>query len=289
MLIFKMTLKQDFVRCVKLWLIMIFCCIIVFMAEFTWGDLPKSQVEVQLITEYVAQQIEAHEADPEAHLGAGESLQTHRQNEVIDHPAQSVVPDKLFGGDIVIKTQFESLDPWSIVGSITNGDWLGLQATVEYGSVNTSRATSAIYANGYLFDDSSDMYFETQAIWQGSNNHINASVGFTLSHNSSDQGFGFQIRDGALYAHVKRNATVNDLLLSGIGIGTSHFYSAHFSFADQKVYFKVDGVLVATLNVPTGGSWQDDRTPTFYANVTQSNDGTWYYAYLYTWRKVLTS
>lgn len=64
------------------------------MAEFTWGDLPKSQIDNQLITEAIDLAISNHEADPTAHLGDGESLQQHKSNETIDHPQASVVPDK---------------------------------------------------------------------------------------------------------------------------------------------------------------------------------------------------
>lgn len=59
-----------------------------------WGDLPESQVSSRLITQAITDAINAHEADPEAHLGAGESLEQHKTNGMIDHPAMSIVPDK---------------------------------------------------------------------------------------------------------------------------------------------------------------------------------------------------
>jgi len=69
--------------------------ILLYMSEFTWGDLPKNQIDPQLITEAITEAINAHESDPEAHLGAGESLEMHRQNEILDHPASSIVADKI--------------------------------------------------------------------------------------------------------------------------------------------------------------------------------------------------
>ncbi len=75
-------------------LAIIIVCIIAYMAEFTWGDLPKNQIDPQLITEAIDAAIEAHNNDPEAHLGAGQSLEQHKSNEMIDHPASSIVPDK---------------------------------------------------------------------------------------------------------------------------------------------------------------------------------------------------
>lgn len=68
--------------------------IIAYMANLVWGDLAKSQVDPQLITEAISEAIANHEADPTAHLGDGESLEQHKANEVLDHPQQSVVMDK---------------------------------------------------------------------------------------------------------------------------------------------------------------------------------------------------
>jgi len=64
------------------------------MSTEVWGNLPKSQDDPELIEGAINRLISAHEADPDAHLGPGESLETHRQNEVLDHPAQSVLADK---------------------------------------------------------------------------------------------------------------------------------------------------------------------------------------------------
>lgn len=64
------------------------------MGLFNWGALPKAQDNAQTIDEAIGAAIVAHESDPTAHLGDGESLQQHKNNEVIDHPAFSIVPDK---------------------------------------------------------------------------------------------------------------------------------------------------------------------------------------------------
>lgn len=61
-----------------------------------WENLPKNPLEPQRISEAIDAAVEAHSADPEAHLAEGASVEMHRQNEIIDHPAESVVNDKLF-------------------------------------------------------------------------------------------------------------------------------------------------------------------------------------------------
>lgn len=86
---FIMNYKYKFV----LFLIIIFV-IIYIMGLFTWSSLPKDQTDNQTISEAITEAIIAHEEDPTAHLGAGESLEQHKSNDVIDHLAGSIVPDK---------------------------------------------------------------------------------------------------------------------------------------------------------------------------------------------------
>jgi len=61
----------------------------------TWGLLPKSQTDDELIEQAIVRLVTEHNEDESAHLGTGQSLQSHKASEVIDHVAQSIVSDKL--------------------------------------------------------------------------------------------------------------------------------------------------------------------------------------------------
>lgn len=78
---------------------LLFCAIMYFMADFTWGSLEKSQTDSTTIDEAIDAKITAHNNDPDAHLGDGQSLQSHRASEIIDHLAESIVPDKSNSGN----------------------------------------------------------------------------------------------------------------------------------------------------------------------------------------------
>ena len=78
----------------RLFYFILICGIIVGIMIPTWGSSPKAQDDPTTIDEAINAAIVAHEADPTAHLGDGESLQQHKNNEVIDHPAFSIVADK---------------------------------------------------------------------------------------------------------------------------------------------------------------------------------------------------
>lgn len=95
----------------KILLFTVFFGIVFFMDMPPWGDLPKSQVDPQLITQAIDAAIAAHEADPTAHLGDGESLQQHKSNDVVDHPAMSIVPDKFSVGNTFLSLPVLPPDP----------------------------------------------------------------------------------------------------------------------------------------------------------------------------------
>lgn len=96
------------------------------MAITTWENLPKNPLDPTVISEAIQEGIDAHEADPEAHLGAGESLETHRDNEVIDHPAESVVNDKVYQN---ARRYIAIVDPYN------EDDFDTLASAIEYAAV----------------------------------------------------------------------------------------------------------------------------------------------------------
>lgn len=245
-----------------------------------WGDLPKSQIDPQLITEYVSQAIAAHEADPEAHLGSGESLEQHKSNPVVDHPVGSILADKQSLSEWIFNTVFESIDAWSATGEANVGDLSGLQLYVEYGPVNASGISSNPNFVPDFFNSDFDMMFQTLGRWQGSNLHLNGYFGFLNNSTSGTDGFGFQLRDGALYAHVRCGTTTVDQLLSGVDITLPHIYRAQYTESLNSIDFYIDGAVVFSTTRPTGTTWNDDRGPALKMTLTQSNDGIFYFGSL---------
>jgi len=88
------------------------------MATDVWGQLAKAQDDATTIDEAVATAIAEHEADSESHLGTGESLQSHRATEIIDHAVGSVLADKMSYTEGIYETIFESLDQWYKLGTV---------------------------------------------------------------------------------------------------------------------------------------------------------------------------
>lgn len=84
-----------------------------------WGLLPKAQDDPQTITEAIASAIAAHEADPEAHLGEDESLEAHRANDTLDHPAGSALSDKWTMSELEFTTVFENLSIFGLTNDVS--------------------------------------------------------------------------------------------------------------------------------------------------------------------------
>lgn len=60
-----------------------------------WGGMAKSADSTQTIEQAIEQAISAHNADPDAHAGAGESIDVHRGDYPLDHPYGTVTPPHL--------------------------------------------------------------------------------------------------------------------------------------------------------------------------------------------------
>ena len=225
----------------------LFCAIIIIMGLFNWGALPKAQDDPQTIIEAVNEAIATHESDPTAHLGDGESLEQHKTNEIIDHPALSVLADKITKDNVIFDTNFSSLANISKTGTANLGTLDGVILNVAPGgSSNSNLIIESAYFDD-LFDYAKKIYFETRARFTEGVS-VNGTIGLVSNYTTTSVGFGFQIRSGVLYAYSGYASAHAETKLSSVDIYTQHFYSAQYDPSTGYVYFYVDGVLVATLS-----------------------------------------
>lgn len=90
------------------------------MTTVNWGLLQKSAVDNETVEGAINRLIAVHESDPTAHLGTGESLEAHKSDSIIDHPAGSVLSDKKQNTQLEISTSFESYSGWTKSGTTTD-------------------------------------------------------------------------------------------------------------------------------------------------------------------------
>lgn len=228
------------------------------MSTEVWGNLPKALDDATTIDQAIAAAIAAHEADSEAHLGAGESLETHRSYDILDHPQGSVVGDKQGSNELVVTTNFDSVDSWSIQGNVT-GVFPGVEIHPIFDDGPRSRIVSAGLGkpgDPYLFD--------REIVFQANLNIEDmiadclvffgvTSSGYSPSSAPNTIGIYFRCDGTDLFAGVGNfsgTATEEDL---GVDFTDFHTYRAHYVPDDENVYFYVDGVLAATIAIPGSG------------------------------------
>jgi len=246
---------------ILLFLLVLFIIDIILVAmDFTWGETPKSQTDNQKISEAIAEAISAHEADPEAHLGEGESLQQHKSNEVIDHPALSVVADKFSGSQTLVSVPLNDLDNYNQNGVTVTNPGITLTTT----SVNNSDSAIAPADPG----PSHNLYWTSDFLIQFMARFFNCTYGQTNFEFSlgvgdailagANSGFGFRYISGVLKAYVYKSGTFTYSSLSSLDLSFYHVYRAWYNNIDQMVYFYIDGVLVASIAKPSSPPPADD-------------------------------
>lgn len=248
------------------------------MSVETWGLMPKSQVSGQKIEERVAEMIQDHEQDPDAHLDEGEALSSHRASEIIDHRAESIVQDKLikaFFEPFIIHGSFQSLDAFYYTASYVELSLDGLEvftaATTNHRAFLEARASSP-FSLDYSENPRLDM-----PVQLSHSTNILSFWGMGDLEGYFDEYFcGFKYSSGTLYARMySTNVGVDRLLeITGIDCTQYHVYSVAYKAGFGALYY-VDNVLVATIEYT---DLDGETTTPYYADIktlTNSNRFMW--------------
>lgn len=249
------------------------------MSNLTWGDLLKSQADDETIEEAIARIIAEHNDDETSHLDTGQSLQSHKAAEIIDHLAQSIVVDKMeqnFFNKIIISGNFQSLD--SFLKS-TSGIDLGFSGVRLYTSTvlnnYTFIETDYLQNFGANFDKDPvlDLFIKVDS--QGTRE---AYFGIGDREGYTDEYFaGFKVVNNTLYARIYSIDHDVEELVEITGITVTNFNKYRIDYVHGVgCYFYVNGILKATIttNLPDGGI-----TSHFYSSIKTTE--TLMQAYLY--------
>jgi len=223
----------------------------------TWGMLEKSQTDDQTIDEAVAVAITAHLADAAAHVGAGQSLQSHAAAEIIDHLASSIVADKIKVGQLVLNhfnnTRFLSQIP------LVDIDYSGCNpssfAYPLYAEISTSGSDTgwneAIIGGdqryGFIGAASKNPVFRFRLVpFRTTDMEVYFGIGDFLG----DGALGFKMTGGALKAVWWDDDPAEHLVaIADIDISAPHNYSVEV-VNGESIKWLVDGVVVYSLAWP---------------------------------------
>lgn len=229
------------------------------MADPVWGQLAKAQDNPETIEEAIVRLIAEHETNAGAHTGPGESLETHKTQETVDHPVGSVVADKESNTETLTKCFFESLDSWTTTGSVSLDEVLGVKLYIEWGAVNVSTLSGIITYAGNFIAYAKNILFQT-TFWLDETTNTKAYA--LLGDYTSDTnlyGFGFQILAGIVKGFWGDGTSPIFTANLNITVTTPHIYRAQYNGTDKNVKFYIDGVLKAIIeDISPAGDFEPD-------------------------------
>jgi len=223
-----------------------FGAIILIMSQFTWGDLPKSQIDNQLITEAIALAITNHEEDPTAHLGAGESLEQHKTNDILDHPAASIPGDKFSSGLVTIFGNFESIDGYQKTAGVTC-TFPGVKLLTTAITNNLQSLIAESFEGMYGIDFNKSPLFQITAVVPSWSNVLLAFGHGSYAVGDDNVFLGFTFESSVFKATIKIESTLYQVTLTTPDTAR-HIYRAFVDPVTHDALFYIDGVLVATID-----------------------------------------
>jgi len=242
------------------------------MSDPVWGQLAKAQDDAQTIDEAVAAAIVAHEEDPDAHTGAGESLETHKSQDVVDHPQSSIIMDKFNAKEDYHFTDFVSLAGWTTAGDVDINSWPGCNLNIIDGETEVSSIYTTIVVPGGYLRSGKDAQIQFTIYGDTEANTYALVFGFGAVGLTPNEGFGFKKDGSSFKAYVRVGATTvySDELDDDFGV--VHIYRAYYNSGTDEVEFYIDGVLVASIERPSG-DWSINGIPWVYAKAQGEESG----------------
>jgi len=225
----------------------------------TWGLLPKSQTNDELIEAAIVRLIAEHNNDETAHLGTGQSLQSHKASEIIDHVAASIVADKIKDrevrpsklGMVYFGTIFESLDGFYKTAGVSLSGDIDEVLMTTLAVTNDSQSLFKLMLNRpAVFSWDKYREFET-TIKVSSVSNIETRI--QTGRPAPNQHFGFKILNNTLYGSVADGNETTEVNLMTISADTYYALKAVLT-PGVKVEFFVGGVSkgTATTHLPSG-------------------------------------
>jgi hypothetical protein len=234
------------------------------MATVIWGLLEKSQTDDEKIEEAINRLIAAHNANESAHLGAGQSLQSHKASEIIDHLVDSIIADKIAPREVpldkldfdrfIFLTMFESLSPWYQTKTGGRGiiELLGPSVHIVSGNQTNDIASIQLITSPLNVGEDTDPYFAVSVLMPdvaGANAYVWIETSNATGVNAH-YGFGFLYdrSDGKLYAYWG-NGSAQAMHDTGVtDFGSVLGLKAYYDSTANILNFYVNNSLVWTVS-----------------------------------------
>lgn len=223
-----------------------------------WGSLTKAVDDATTIDDAITAAVAAHLADSAAHLDTGASLESHKAETVIDHPAGSVLVDKLSSTENWFNVAFQTLDGISSVGSPTCTLGLGIQ--FDFYGLSSPQALSAHNFTIPTFNnfDATKNFTIQFPMWVDQDAPGIWRVGVDRSY-PSHTGIYFDYDETDLKAIINISGAEYTSGAISYDAGNPHLYRIQYDATTRLVSWFIDGVVVASTTL-------DESVTGFIAN-----------------------
>lgn len=220
----------------------------------TWYTLGRTVDDTESILEAVDTKMLVHNLDPSAHGQENESIYDHRVAAELDHLLGSVSMKFLVADKFIISTPFNTFDGWDTAGAYIEPRII--DAVLRTGSFNTNEAYAkcASDASNAVVDFSKNPYFQTSVcVGLNVNQIAYFCIGDPYAGSPYNEGFGFKVNDGLLYAYWTHEGAAHTHEITGITLTDINVYRAFLDSTAGELYFYINGVLkhTVTTDLPT--------------------------------------
>lgn len=260
------------------------------MSSLTWEHLAKNSEDSEKIEEAIDRIVQDHNDDPEAHLGEGQSLQSHKASEIIDHLAKSIISDKIKDWSVSEKQlsnesawphlSLESFDIWD--SDIDEAD--GVVDLINFGVIRT-RAGSTLDATAYAsiysvkprLEWEKNPWFQCYMYDSGDvYDDFGVRCGAVQVFDQSKAGFGiyFKRSDSKLYGFCLDSNGYSEFELCSITPSDRTFIRVDMDYSKKEIYYYVNGDLEYTYDFSPDMAYSATETP-FSVGSRNTNSGAW--------------
>lgn len=227
-----------------------------------WGQLPKAQDDPRTIQEYIDEKIAEHNSEILAHLKEGQSIDQHRKEQVADHPARSIVNDKVRLGAISLEhfaqdrvwflSTFEGGEGWNKLNefSILPGSAV-LQTDDQEGEYSVIGALHGSY-NVPLWDDDF-VWQSTVSIRDPDNNKVTIGACASTIFQGHRDGAFFFYDDGTMYVGTSKDfgdESLEQIDPPNTGATVYNTYRIYYQKEKDELHFYMNGELKKTIEQP---------------------------------------
>ena len=231
---------------------LLFLLLSLYMALPNWGQLQKSQDDSETIEQAIARLIAVHNGESTSHLGTGESLEAHRQAEVIDHPEGSIPTDKYSTAEVVFPFNLTSATLWTRTGIFVSSSLYRLSFENTLSNTSESSAIAQLPSfSSYSFDPTFLIVDFSFSLFKADYDDP-TSIG--LISDSLNQDNTFLYFDGTdVIGRITVDGTNSDTGALTLDIEDEEEFYGHariiYDVGDDTVSFYINDTLIGTLTV----------------------------------------